>query len=74
MSFSPASATLKAGDSVVWKNADSIAHAIAQDGGGFQTPVIAPGATSQPIQINTPGTLPYHCSIHPSMTGTLVVS
>jgi plastocyanin len=72
MSFTPSSASLRVGDSVAWRNADAIAHAIAQNGGGLQTPVIGPGATSQAIQITTLGNLPYHCSIHPSMTGTLV--
>ena len=74
MSFSPASAPVKVGQTVAWKNNDSITHAIAQDGGGFSTPGIGPGATSAPIAITTAGTLGYHCSIHPSMTGSLAVT
>jgi plastocyanin len=73
-SFSPAGAAVKAGQTVAWKNSDSIGHAIAQDGGGFSTPAIGPGATSAPIMISTTGTLAYHCSIHPSMTGSLTVT
>jgi plastocyanin len=74
-SFSPASASVKAGQTVAWKNNDSITHSIAQDGGaGFSTGNIAPGATSGAIAITTAGTLGYHCTIHPSMTGTLSVT
>lgn len=72
MSFSPANATVKVGQTVAWKNDDAIAHAIAQDGGGgFNTSTISPGATSGSQMITTAGALPYHCTIHPSMTGTV---
>ncbi len=74
-SFSPASAAVKVGQTVAWKNNDAITHAIAQDGGGgFNTSNIAPGATSGAVAITTAGTLGYHCTIHPSMTGNLAVT
>jgi plastocyanin len=73
-SFSPAAAPVKVGQTVSWQNNDSITHAISQDGGGLATPAIGPGATSAPIQVTTAGTLNYHCSIHPSMTGSLNVT
>jgi plastocyanin len=71
MSFAPATTAVRVGQTVAWHNADSIAHAIAQDGGGFSTGTIPAGATSAPITISATGALPYHCTIHPSMTGTL---
>jgi plastocyanin len=75
MSFSPASASVKVGQTVAWKNNDAITHAIAQDGGaGFNTSNIAPGATSGAVAITAAGTLGYHCTIHPSMTGNLSVT
>jgi plastocyanin len=74
MSFSPAAAAVKVGQTVAWTNGDSITHAIAQDAGGFSTPGIGPGATSAPVTMTTAATLPYHCSIHPSMTGSLTVT
>jgi plastocyanin len=43
-------------------------------GSGFDTGVIPSGATSAPIAFGTAGTRAYHCSIHPSMTGTLNVT
>jgi plastocyanin len=74
MSFSPAAAAVKVGQTVSWKNNDSTTHAIAQDGGGLTTGSIPSGATSAPIQITAAGTLAYHCSIHPSMVGSLSVT
>jgi plastocyanin len=73
MSFSPALAEGTASQKVRWHNADSITHRVVDNGGAFDTGNIAPG-TSSNDQTVAPGTHPYHCSIHPSMTGTLTVS
>ncbi len=83
MSFSPNPATVKMGQKVAWRNADSITHAILQDdtGGnpspysaGFSTGNIGPGATSAPLTMPNAGSTGYHCSIHPSMVGTLTAT
>jgi plastocyanin len=74
MSYSPASATAKVGQTVAWKNNDSITHTATDDNGAFNTGNIAAGATSNPIAMMTAGTSAYHCTIHPTMTGTLTVS
>jgi plastocyanin len=74
MSFSPASASVKIGQTVAWKNADTITHTATQDNGSFDTGAVAPGTTSAPIQFSSAGSLPYHCSIHPSMVATLTVT
>jgi plastocyanin len=75
MSFSPASAAVRVGQTVAWMNADSISHEIAQDTApGFSTPGIPPGATSNPVTITNAGITGYHCTIHPSMIGTLNVT
>jgi plastocyanin len=73
MSFSPASATVKAGQTVSWKNTDSITHHVVDNGGAFDTGNITGGSTSNPIKFPAAATLNYHCAIHPSMVGTLVV-
>jgi plastocyanin len=70
-SFSPNPATLPAGQMVVWHNIDSITHRVVLNDGSLDTGNIGPGASSQPMAINTGGG-PYHCSIHPSMVGTIV--
>ncbi len=71
-SYSPNPATVKVGQTVAWHNADAIAHTAT--GSGFDTGSIAPGATSSAIMMNSAGSLPYHCSFHPSMVGTLNVT
>jgi plastocyanin len=74
MSFSPATATVKAGQTVAWRNADTDIHTATQDGGRFNTGTLARGATSAPIAMTAAGTFPYHCTFHPGMVGTLTVT
>ena len=71
-SFSPNPATLPAGQMVVWHNVDTTTHRVVLNSGSLDTGDLAPGASSQPMSINTGGG-PYHCSIHPSMVGTIVL-
>jgi len=71
-SFSPSPGAAKPGQTVAWRNADSVTHTAT--GTGFDTGSIAPGATSSPIAFATAGTFQYHCTIHPSMVGTLNVA
>jgi len=52
-----------------------MAHTATQDGGGFDTGLIAPGNTSAPVTVGgTLGTIGYHCELHPSMVGSLTVT
>jgi plastocyanin len=74
MSFAPAAASLRVGQQVRWHNADNIVHTATQDGGGFDTGLIPAGGTSAPITVSAPGTLRYHCAVHPSMVGALNVT
>jgi plastocyanin len=74
MSFNPAVASLQVGQQVRWHNADTTVHTATQDGGGFDTGFLAPGATSASITLNAAGSLRYHCSVHPGMVGTLNVT
>jgi len=71
MSFSPANVVVQPGQQVVWYNADVTTHRIAGDAGEFDTGNLAPGATSQPVTVSGTNPLPYHCTIHPSMVGSL---
>ncbi len=73
-SFSPNPGTVKAGQTVAWKNNDVITHTATADSGAFDTGAIPPGGTSNPITMSTAGSFGYHCSIHPTMTGTLNVT
>jgi plastocyanin len=71
-SYSPNPGAVKVGQTVAWKNGDSIAHTAT--GASFDTGSISPGATSRTITFSAAGTVDYHCAFHPSMTGTLTVS
>ena len=74
-SYSPNPATVKVGQTVAWRNADSIPHTATADGSAFDTGSIAAGATSNPITMNAAGSFPYHCTIHGfTMVGTLTVT
>jgi plastocyanin len=72
MTFDPATVTIKTGESVTWTNEDSVTHTVVGDNGEFQSGDLADGATFS-FTFDTAGTYTYHCSIHPSMKGTVVV-
>ena len=69
-SFSPNPATLPAGQMVVWHNVDNTTHRVVLNNGSLDTGNLAPNAFSQPMSVNNGGG-PYHCTIHPSMVGTI---
>ena len=70
--FDPATVTIKAGESVTWTNQDGTTHTVTADNGEFDSSQLANGATFT-FKFDKAGTYPYHCSIHPTMTGTVVV-
>jgi len=70
--FSPATLTISVGKTVTWTNSDSVTHTIASDDGSFDSGNIVPGQTFSRT-FSTAGTYAYHCSIHPSMKGAIVV-
>jgi plastocyanin len=89
MSFSPNPVSVKVGQTLAWKNADTITHQPLQNstsggGGGsyssgistlgFGVGQVAPGATSSSVSFTSAGTVGYHCAIHPSMTGTINIT
>jgi hypothetical protein len=55
---------------VVFKNADVVTHRVVLDDRSIDTGDIAPGASSQPQPLGAVSK-PYHCSLHPSMVGSL---
>lgn len=71
--FDPVDATARAGDQVCWINEDDIQHnAVAEEGGEFKSDLFNKGQTFT-TTVEDPGTIPYVCTVHPSMTGTLTV-
>ena len=71
-SFSPNPASA-GGQTVIFRNADSIVHRVQLNDGSLDTGDIAPGATSRAMQMPSGGTN-YHCSLHPGMIGSVNAS
>lgn len=72
-SFVPKSLTVKPGETVRWTNRDDIPHVVVSTEKKFSSPVLD---TDQAFSFTfkDPGSYPYFCKIHPTMTGTIVVS
>jgi plastocyanin len=74
MAFDPASVTVKKGATVKWTDKDGITHTVTSDTGSeLQSPELGKGQ-SYSHTFTTAGTYKYHCSIHPNMTGTVIVT
>jgi plastocyanin len=72
IAFGPASITVSVGTVITWQNNDGIAHTSTSDTGVWDTGSIPPGG-SKTTTFPAAGTFPYHCSVHPMMTGTVIV-
>ena len=72
--FSPNPIQITVGDTVTWTNNAGLTHTATSDTGAWDTGNLAPGATSSAVAFPTAGTFSYHCAIHPSMVGSVVVS
>jgi plastocyanin len=74
--YSPSSITVKKGTMVTWTNNDTTAHTVTSDSGSkdvFDSGSIDHGKTFS-TQFNTAGTIKYHCTFHPDMHGTVIVT
>jgi plastocyanin len=71
--FSPSQITVKAGTTITWTNLDSAGHTVVSDTGVFESANLAQGDTFS-FTFNTAGTFPYHCGVHASMKGTVIVT
>jgi hypothetical protein len=72
-SFSPNPASARVGQKIIWRNSDALPHTATANGGAFDTGIVGAGAQSAAVAMGA-GTFPYHCTLHPSMTGTLTVT
>jgi amicyanin len=70
--FEPARLTIKAGTTVTWTNRDDIPHTVASKDRLFKSKVMDT-EESYSFTFSTPGEYAYFCSLHPHMTGTIVV-
>jgi len=70
--FAPQRMTVKAGTAVTWTNKDDIPHAIAAVNKQFKSKALDTD-DAYSFTFAAPGTYDYFCSLHPHMTGTIVV-
>jgi plastocyanin len=71
--YSPQMLVVNAGATITWTNKGASNHTVDSDAPGIiGSGNIAPGASFKHT-FNSPGTYSYHCSVHMSMTGTIIV-
>jgi plastocyanin len=71
-SFAPAATAVPVGSTVRWTNRDDAPHNIVSTDRQFKSPVLDTGEQFAQ-QFEKPGTYPYFCSLHPRMTGKVIV-
>ena len=71
-SFGPQTLTVPVGTTVTWTNRDDIPHTVVSNDGVFKSKVRDTDETFS-YTFTKAGTYGYYCSVHPKMTGTVVV-
>jgi plastocyanin len=71
-SFGPATLTVAVGTTVTWTNRDDIPHTIVSTEKVFKSKVLDTDENFS-YSFTKAGSYPYFCSIHPKMTGSVVV-
>jgi Icc protein len=71
--FAGPTITVPVGATVTWTNRDDVPHNVVSTDHAFKSPVLD---TDQKFShmFETPGTFKYYCSLHPRMTGQIVVN
>ena len=81
-SFNPDTLSVKKGDTIQVQNKDQSPHTVTSGtslsdpnkGKMFDTSIISPGSSAKISTASlSPGQVPFHCELHPYMTGTLKV-
>ena len=71
--FAPKNVTIAGGETVTWKNVDTVNHQVVANNGAFASGQIGPNRTYA-RRIDTPGTYAYHDALHPTLKGTVKVT
>ena len=71
--FAPAEITIAPGESVTWTNDDGAPHGLEFNDGAPGTDLLLPKASFS-RRFDQPGTYDYNCSVHPYMTGRIIVA
>ena len=70
--FSPVVLNIPAGTKVTWINQDDVPHTIVSTDKQIVSPALDTDDHFS-FQIKVPGTYDYYCSVHPHMTGKVIV-
>jgi amicyanin len=70
--FNPKQVTVKPGDTVTWVNHDDIPHTVTSKTMAFRSKALDSDDKFS-FTFTAPGSFDYFCSLHPMMTGTIVV-
>jgi plastocyanin len=71
--FSPQTLTVAQGTTITWVNRDDTPHRLAGTANQFKSPVLDTDETFTWTAAE-PGKVAYFCTMHPHMTGTIVVT
>ena len=71
--FNPQTVTVKSGEKITWINRDGEPHTVTSVGKKFQKSSALDTDQEFTITTGAPGTYEYFCSVHPKMTGKIVV-
>jgi plastocyanin len=70
--YAPETITVRRGATVRWVNEDDDPHTVTSDRDAFASPGMDKREDFT-FSFDAPGRYPYHCALHPMMTGTVVV-
>src|SRR5262245_31715583 len=71
-SFTPAASSVPAAATITWTNKDDVPHNIVSTNRTFKSPVLDTDERFS-YRFDAPGSYDYFCSLHPKMTGRIVV-
>ena len=72
LSFVPETRTVTVGTTVVWINKDDVLHNVTST--EFQSSQNLARGANHSVTFNEVGSYDYECTLHPGMTGTIVVN
>ena len=72
--FEPQTLTVKSGEKITWVNKDEEPHTVVSVEKQFKKSTALDTDQEFTITAGAPGTYTYFCSVHPKMTGTIIVT
>ncbi len=70
--YNPNPVTIKQGDTITWTNKDFGIHTVTDSEETFSSDDLRPDQTFE-YMFDSAGTFEYHCKLHPTMVGKVIV-